>query len=77
LTANVTAVVDKAKAVSPDLIAALNIFGERALIEKISEAMAPLAILGGGSVVDVVKKLFESSQLSKHLDALNCVKNHE
>lgn len=68
LEAQVAALVDKAKAVSPDLIAALNSFGERAMVEKVSEAMAPLSILGGGSVVDVLKKLLEGTALAKQLE---------
>jgi major vault protein len=69
LTAEVAAIVEKAKAVSPDLIAALSSFGERAMIEKVSESMAPLAILGGGSVVDILKKLLEGTALAKQLEA--------
>jgi major vault protein len=68
LEAQVQALVEKAKAVSPDLVAALNSFGERAMIEKVSEAMAPLSILGGGSVVDVMKKLLEGTTLAKQLE---------
>ncbi|WP_096333460.1 hypothetical protein [Nannocystis exedens] len=34
--------VEKARAVSPDLIAALQAFGDRALAEKMAESMAPL-----------------------------------
>lgn len=67
LNAQVQAMVDKAKAVSPDLIAALSAFGERAMVEKVAESMAPLSILGGGSVVDVLKKLLEGTNLAKQL----------
>ena len=69
LRAEVEAVVEKAKAVSPDLVAALNAFGERALIEKVSESMAPLAILGGTSVQDVLAKLLQGTALAKHLNS--------
>ncbi len=69
LNAQVSAIVEKAKAVSPDLIAALNAFGERAMVEKVAEAMAPLSILGGGSVVDVLKKLLEGTSIAKQLEA--------
>lgn len=68
LNAQVEGLVKKAAAVSPDLIAALNAFGEKAMIEKVSEAMAPLSILGGGSVVDVLKKLLEGTTLAKQLE---------
>ena len=75
LTAQVEAIVEKAKAVSPDLIAALSAFGERAMVEKVSEAMAPLAILGGGSVVDILKKLLEGTSLSNVIDVSKQLKN--
>ena len=67
LSAEVAAVVSKAAAISPDLIAAIGAFGERALIEKISEAMAPLAIIGGTSVTDVVKKLLDGTKLAQFI----------
>jgi major vault protein len=67
LSAEVAAVVEKAKAISPDLIAAIGAFGERALIEKLSESMAPMAILGGTSITDVVKKLLEGTKLAQHI----------
>lgn len=63
------ALVDKAAAVSPDLIAALSAFGDRAMVEKVAESMAPLSILGGGSVVDVLKKLLEGTNIAKQLEA--------
>ena len=68
LEAQVQALVEKAKAVSPDLVAALSAFGERAMVEKVAESMAPLSILGGGSVVDVLKKLLEGTSLAKQLE---------
>lgn len=68
LEAQVEGLVKKAAAVSPDLVAALNAFGEKAMIEKVSEAMAPLSILGGGSVVEVLKKLLEGTTLAKQLE---------
>lgn len=67
LEAEVAAIVEKAKAVSPDLVAALGAFGDKALIEKVSESMAPLAILGGNSVQDVLAKLLQGTSLAKHL----------
>ena len=67
LSAEVEAVVKKATAISPDLIAAINAFGERALIEKISESMAPLAILGGKSVTEVVQNLLAGTKLAQFI----------
>jgi major vault protein len=52
LQAQVDAVVNKAEAVSPDLIAVLQAFGDKALAEKMDETMAPLSIIGGKSIVE-------------------------
>jgi len=67
LAAEVTAVAEKAKAVSPDLIAALQAFGDRALAEKMAESMAPLAILGGESVSEVLGRLLRGTPLARLL----------
>lgn len=73
LNAEVQAVVEKAKAVSPDLVAALNAFGERAMVEKVAEAMAPLGILGGGkkSVTEILGDLLKGTTLAKQLLSTN------
>ncbi len=63
----VQAIVDKAKAIDPNLVAALNSFGERALIEKVSEAMAPLAMIKQTGVMDVLGELLKGTSLGKHL----------
>lgn len=67
LDSEVRAVVDKAKAVSPDLIAALQAFGDRALAEKMAQSMAPLAILGGESVSEVLARLLRGTKLAQVL----------
>jgi major vault protein len=67
LTAEVEAVVSKAGAVSPDLIAALQAFGDKALAEKMAESMAPLAILGGKSIAEVFANLLKGTQLGNVL----------
>lgn len=67
LGAEVRAVVDKAGAISPDLVAALQSFGDRAMVERVAESMAPLAILGGDSVVEVLAKLLRGTPLAKAL----------
>lgn len=69
LEAQVDALSKKAQAVSPDLIAALQAFSDRALVEKVSESMAPLAILGGTSVADVIGNLLKGTGL-EHLNGL-------
>jgi major vault protein len=67
LEAEVQAVVSKAGAVSPDLIAALQAFGDKALAEKMAESMAPLAILGGKSIAEVFGNLLKGTQLGNIL----------
>lgn len=63
LEAQVRAVVDKAKAISPDLISALQAFGDKELLQKMAESMAPLSILGGESVAEVFAKLLKGTKL--------------
>lgn len=67
LQAEVHAVAEKARAVSPDLVAALTAFGDRALAEKMAQSMAPLAILGGESVSEVLARLLRGTKLAKVL----------
>jgi major vault protein len=67
IEADVQAVAEKAKAVSPELVAALQAFGDRALAERMAESMAPLAILGGESVSDVLARLLKGTKLAKVL----------
>lgn len=71
LQAEVEAVVSKAGAVSPDLIAALQAFGDKALAEKMAESMAPLAILGGKSIAEVFSNLLKGTQLGNVLGSSN------
>ena len=68
LDAEVKAVAGKAEAVSPELIAALQAFGDRALAEKMAESMAPLAILGGDSVAEVLARLLRGTKLAQVLE---------
>lgn len=63
LKAEVAGVVDRANAVSPDLVAALQAFGDKALAEKMAESMAPLAILGGKSIAEVFAQLLKGTSL--------------
>lgn len=67
LKAEVQSVVEKAQAISPDLVAALQAFSDRHLVGKLSESMAPLAILGGESVADVVSRLLKNTPLERVL----------
>jgi major vault protein len=63
LRAEVEAVVNKAGAVSPQLVAALQAFSDAALAEKMADSMAPLAILGGRSVAEVFAQLLKGTVL--------------
>ncbi|MEM7179798.1 MAG: SPFH domain-containing protein [Spirochaetota bacterium] len=63
LEAQIKAVVEKAQAISPDLIAALQSFGDKELLQKVAESMAPLSILGGESVAEVFGKLLQGTKL--------------
>jgi major vault protein len=67
LRAEVEAVVAKAGAVSPDLIAALSAFADKDLAGKMAQSMAPLAILGGRSVADVLAQLLRGTPLESAL----------
>ncbi|AFM03574.1 Shoulder domain protein [Bernardetia litoralis DSM 6794] len=73
----VEAVVAKAKAVSPDLIAALQSFSDKELAQKMADSMAPLAILGGKSIADVFGNLLKGTQLSSVLSSLKLPENTE
>lgn len=68
LDAQVRATAEKARAFSPDLVAALQAFGDRALAAKMAESMAPLAILGGESVADVLRRLLEGTSVADVLE---------
>ncbi|HOY69163.1 MAG TPA: hypothetical protein PLP29_19995 [Candidatus Ozemobacteraceae bacterium] len=71
LKSETEAVIGKAGAVTPELIAALQAFGDKALAERMAQSMAPLAILGGKSISDVFAQLLKGTALegvlkSKH-----------
>lgn len=64
---NAKALVEKAKAITPDFIAALQSFANKDLAGKMAESMAPLAILGGKSIAEVFNNLLKGSFLEKCL----------
>ncbi|MCU0447904.1 MAG: SPFH domain-containing protein [Microscillaceae bacterium] len=68
LQAEVNAVVAKAQAVSPNLVAALQSFADKALAEKMAQSMSPLAILGGKSIAEVLANLLKGTVLSNVLE---------
>jgi len=67
IEAETNALVKKTSAISPDFIAALQAFGDKALIEKVATSMAPMSIIGGDSVVDVLQKMLANSELGDKL----------
>jgi major vault protein len=68
LRAEVDAIVNKSKAISPQFISALQSFSDKALAEKMAESMSPLAILGGKSVTDVLTQLLRGTTIEKVLN---------
>ena len=67
LDAEADAVVKKAQAITPDLVSALQNFSDRELAGKMAESMAPLAILGGKSVAEVMGQLLKGTAVEKAL----------
>jgi len=75
LEAEVSAMARRAEAISPDLIAALQSFGDQAMVEKVAESMAPLAILGGESVSDIISRLLKGTVLEKAIAGKDLTKS--
>ncbi len=71
LQAEINATAEKAKAISPDLIAALQAFSDKALAQKMADSMAPLAILGGRSIAEVFSNLLKGTVLGNVLQNTN------
>lgn len=68
LRGDVDATVQKAGAVSPELVAALQSFSDQHLAGKLAESMSPLAILGGKSVTEVFSQLVKGSPLANAVE---------
>lgn len=62
--------VRRTESVTPEMIAALQAFGDKDLVEKAAKAMAPLAIFGGTSIIDALNKLLEGTPLKPVLESL-------
>ncbi len=71
LQAEVQATVDRAKAIDPQFVAALNAFGERAMVEKIAEAMSPLAMIKGSGVMEIFGELIKNTKFAEHLTSVS------
>ncbi len=63
INAEANTIIEKAKAISPDLIAALQGFADKALAEKMAQSMAPLSIIGGKSIAEVFANLLKGTVL--------------
>ncbi len=70
MRAEVESLVARAGAITADVVQALQGFSDKALVEKITEAIAPMSLLGGGSVTEILAKVFSGTSLAKHLQAL-------
>lgn len=57
-------------AISPQLIAALQAFGDAQLTVEATKALGVMSLLGGGSVSEVLHKVFKGTKLEGAVDAL-------
>lgn len=57
----------RAESYSPELIAAMQTFSDKLTIVEVSKHMAPMALLGGESFVEVARKLFADTNLASVL----------
>ena len=58
LKADVQAVVDRAKAFGPDVVAALSAFADKALLEKMFTSLSTLAVMEGKTGLEIAKTYF-------------------
>ena len=58
---------ERTKSVTPELVAALQAFGDKATVQKMADAMGPMALLGGESVAEILGKLLRGSGLENLL----------
>jgi len=63
--AETNALKQKAEAISPQLIAALQNLADKGMLEKVAQAMSPLAIVNDQSIADTVQKLFKGTALEE------------
>ena len=72
LEAESNAVKEKLAAVSPALIAALQVFSDKELLGKVAESMAPIALLEGNSTAESLHRLVRGTALE---DVVGLLKN--
>lgn len=75
LQAQAQAEIDRIKAVTPDLIAAMQSLGHSELVTALTENLSPLAILGGKSVAEVGHSLLTGTGLEHLIEHLPKGKN--
>lgn len=71
LQGNVDAFKTKIESISPGLIESMQVFSNSDLAGKLSESMAPLAMLGGKSVTDVFLQLAQGLGLNELVSGLD------
>jgi major vault protein len=67
----VKAITEKMKAMSSDLMTSLKVFGDQALLQKLADALAPMAIAQNVPVVEVARKMFAGTPLESILASLS------
>jgi major vault protein len=75
LEASVVAWERQMAALAPELVTTLRALGHQALATELSKNVAPLAILGGGSVTEVVQKLLGSLPVGATTSVAEIVRN--
>lgn len=70
LQAMAQAEIERIKAVTPDLVAAMQSLGHSELVKALTSNLSPLAILGGTSVAEVGRKLLAGTGLEELIEHL-------
>jgi major vault protein len=70
LAAQAQSVVVKAEAISPNLIAALQSYGDQETLQRVAKAMAPMSIIGGETVKEALTGLLAGTPIAEKLDDL-------
>ena len=62
---DVNALRERAASVSPELAAAIRQLGDDQVVATVTEAIAPMSYLGGSSIGEIVRNLFEGTPLAE------------
>ncbi len=65
--AEAEALAVRMRSISSELIAALQAYSDRSLVEKMVPAFAPMSLLGGGSVQEILAKVLQGTSVAKNL----------